>query len=353
MMLRIRRRRTAQLALAAAICACCGFAAAQDNATLNLRAQGESRNTASGESVRSFELAELRWQFNAPWRNALRGVFTARKDSGDDGRLHVNELSLERPLDAGLLPAGFLTIGKKVMSWDVGYAFRPLDVVQQEDRRALNPVTLEGVPMVAWEAFDASRAVTVVWSNPGSGRKAQPRDDGSLAVRLFRQNGPRDEYAVLRLSERNGLEGGASFSQVATEELELHASVLFQQRHDEWLVSRNAAPRWQRHEGGGKALAGFTWTNARKFSILGEVWLDRSAGPAQERNVLLRAAQNDGDFDVFADVLWQPQNGSRTSSVGLSWKPGPWLLSASWRHYGGVAGTVVRDLGIVTLQYAF
>jgi hypothetical protein len=44
---------------------------------------------------------------------------------------------------------------------------------------------------------------------------------------------------------------------------------------------------------------------------------------------LLRAAQNDGDFDVFADVLWQPQNGSRISSVGLSWKPGPWLLSAS------------------------
>jgi hypothetical protein len=69
--------------------------------------------------------------------------------------------------------------------------------------------------------------------------------------------------------------------------------------------------------------------------------------------MLLRAAQNDGDFDVFADVLWQPQNGSRISSVGLSWKPGPWLFGASWRHYGGLAGAQVRDLGIVTLQYAY
>jgi hypothetical protein len=326
-------------------------AVAEDGATLNLRAQAESFATKQGRSTGTFGHAELRWQYNAPWQNALRGVVTARRDSADAARVTINELSLERPL-AG----GFVTAGKKVMSWDVGYAFRPLDVVQQEDRRALNPVTLEGVPMLAWEAFDADRALTVVLSNPGRSRGDQPRDDGSLAMRLYRQNGARDEYAVLRVSSRNGLESGLSFSQVAAAELELHASVLFQQRHDVWQTSRTAPPHWQRSDGdngGGKALAGFTWTNEAKFSVLGEAWLDRTAGTRKQRNILLRAAQNSGDFDVSADILWQPENGSKTASVAASWRPGPWLFSASLRRYGGVNGATVRSAAVATVRYAF
>ncbi|HEX7156452.1 MAG TPA: hypothetical protein VF229_04500, partial [Burkholderiaceae bacterium] len=41
------------------------------------------------------------------------------------------------------------SIGKKAMSWDVGLAFRPLDVVQQEDRRALYTFALDGIPVIA------------------------------------------------------------------------------------------------------------------------------------------------------------------------------------------------------------
>jgi len=342
-MMRTRPNRAILLA-AASLCAACALpllAAAGDSATLHVRAQAESADTARGRSSRKFEHAELRWQYDAPGRNALRGVFTARHDGGGSA-VQINELSLERTLGAG-----FLTTGKKVMSWDVGYAFRPLDVVQQEDRRALDPATLEGVPMLAWEAFDAHRAVTVVLSNPGNGRREQPRDDGSLAVRLYRQDGARDEYAVLRLSARNGVEGGVSFSQVASPEFEVHGSVLLQQRHEDW----------QRRNGGGKALAGFTWTNEAKFSVLGEAWLDRTAMRQERRNVLLRAAQNNGDFDISADVLWQPGSGSgggsRIGSVALSWKPGPWLFSASLRHFGGTAGAAVRNVAVATARYAF
>ena len=346
--------------LAALICAACavpGCAAAGDSATLHLRAQTESTDTVWGSSTHTFEHAELRWQYNAPWQNALHGVFTAQHGGGNVVR--INELSLERPLGAG-----FLTAGKKVMSWDVGYAFRPLDVVQQEDRRALNPVTLEGVPMLAWEAFDADRAVTVVLSNPAhsiNSRRDQPRDDGSLAVRLYRQNGARDEYAVLRLSERSGVEGGVSFSQVAAPEFEVHGSVLLQQRHDEWLASGPVSLQpgrrqdWRRRSGGGKALAGFTWTSESKFSVLGEAWLDRTAVRQQQRNVLLRAAQNSGDFDISADTLWQPQSSGsgRIGSVAVSWKPGPWLVSASLRHFGGAASASARNIAVASVRYSF
>jgi len=330
-----------------ALLACCNAALANDSAALTLRAQTESVETASGRSSRGFALGELRWQ-----KDLLRGVVTVRQDSRDGAVLRINELSLERPL-AG----GFATAGKKVMSWDVGYAFRPLDVVQQEDRRAFNPVTLEGVPMLAWEAFDENRAITVVWTNPGHGKRDQPQGDGALAVRLYRQQGSTDQYAVLRASARNGLEGGVSFSRVASEALELHGSVLLQQRHDAWVYGPRMPPRWRQREGGGKALAGFTWTTESKFSVLGEAWLDRTAAAGRQRNVLLRASQTEGDGEVSADVLWQPgqgsAKGSRIASLAASWKASPWVVGASLRHFSGAATVAARNVAVATVQYAF
>ncbi|MES2130399.1 MAG: hypothetical protein V4463_24270 [Pseudomonadota bacterium] len=308
-------------------CLCAAGAHAEDTVFGSVRAQYESGPGQVSET------AELRWQFSD-----LHGVFSARHP----GTLVVNELTIERPFGSG-----FVTAGKKVMSWDVGYAFRPLDVVQQEDRRALNPGILQGVPMLAWEAFDAERAITVVLSNPGKGKADQPRDDESLALRVFRQAGSTDQFAVLRLSQRNGIEGGVSFAHVVNDGLELHASALLQQRHETWSPY---VRRWFPADGGGKAMAGVNWTAESKFSVLGEAWVDRSAAKGYQRNVLLRGAQNVGDFDVSADVLWMPESRKRVSSAAMSWKSGPWLYSASWRHYGGVAPS---SNAVLTLLRAF
>lgn len=333
----------------AAMLAAAGAAQAEDSASLNLRAQYEAREAAAGNPYgirdwsRVVRSMDLRWQWDAPFATAVRGVVTARGASDDKRRLRVNELSLERAVGPG-----FVTAGKKVMSWDVGYAFRPLDVVQQEDRRALYTPVLDGVPMLAWESFDADSAATVVLSNPGHGRAGQPRDDGSVAARYYRHRGTRDEYAVLRVSRRNGVEGGVSFSDVRSDALELHGSVLFQQRHDKW-----DGARWRPHGGGGKALAGMTWTTEGKFMLVAEAWLDRTAAAGQQRNLMLRGSQNEGDLDLSADVLWQPQGGSKIGTVSLSWTPAPWALTLSLRHFGGPAGKVVRRAAVATLQRAF
>ncbi|UTY58600.1 hypothetical protein [Massilia sp. erpn] len=342
------------LRVAVAACLLPAAALAESSMAGSLRTQLEARGAHPGNPLglqdenRAVHTGELRWQLDASAQNALRGLLSVRDASGEHATLRVNELTLERPL-AG----GFLTAGKKTMSWDVGYAFRPLDVIQQEDRRAIDAPTLDGVPMLAWEAFDAERAITVVLSNPGHGRASQPRDDGALAVRLYRQRGERDEYAVLRLSRRNGVEAGLSFSHVLNEGIELHGSSLWQQRHDTWLAPRGQAPRWQPSGGGGKALAGFTWTTESKYSLLGEAWLDRTAAPGQQHNVLLRLAHTDGGLEVAGDVLWQPHSGSRIASVAAGWRHGRWLFSASWRHYGGASGTLVRSLGVFSAQLGF
>ncbi|MYN45094.1 hypothetical protein GTP23_08465 [Pseudoduganella sp. FT93W] len=324
-------------------------ALASNEFSASVLAQSEARQASHGnplglgDSQHHFQQADLRWQVDGPWQQALRGNVSARHDHDDSTLLQVNELTLESPL-AG----GFLTAGKKIMSWDVGYAFRPLDVVQQEDRRALNPATLQGIPMLAQEAFDEDHALTMVLSNPGRGKAAQPRDDEALAMRLYRHRGERDEYAVLRVSQRNGLEAGASFSHVLNEGTELHASLLWQQKHEEWRQQR-----WLAAGRGGKALAGFTWTTENQFSLIGEAWLDRSVASPQQRNVFLRAAQNWDNFDLAADVLWQPASQSKVGTIAASWKQGPWLFSASLRQYYGMAGILTRRLAIASIQRSF
>ncbi|QGZ38929.1 hypothetical protein IP92_05347 [Pseudoduganella flava] len=330
-----------RIAIAAALAAAlpCAAGAALDGVA---RAQVETWHSALPglDGARPAQAVDLRGQAGIAAETIARGTVGLRHEAGGT-RLRVFELALERPL-AG----GYATVGKKVMSWDVGYAFRPLDVVQQEDRRALYPGTLEGVPMLAWEAADAERAVTVVWSNPGRGLADQPRDDEALAVRLYRQRGARDEYAVLRVSRRSGIEAGASLSQVLDEGTEVHASLLAQARHATW-----DGMRWREAGGGGKALAGFTWTTESRFSLLGEAWLDRTAPAAQQGNVLLRAAQKIDDVEIAADVLRRAAG--TVFTVAGSWKNGAWLVSASWRRYGQIVPGHAASVGLVTLERAF
>jgi hypothetical protein len=346
---------------------------AQEAVSANVRVQFESRQAVDGnpfglrDSTRRVLAADARAQFAGPMESTIRTVVSARDESDGDGSAVLNELSVDRALGAG-----FVTVGKKVLSWDVGYAFRPLDLVQQQDRRAINAPTLEGVPLVAWEVFDATRALTVVLSNPGRRKADQPRDDGALALRLYHRNAEaaRDEYVVMRLSDRNGIEGGVAFSQVEGEALELHGSVLLQQRHDKWISplfaglpaagepAPAAMPHWQSFDGGGKAMAGMTWTTEGKFSVLAEAWLDRTGASLRQRNVLLRASQNWDDTELSADVLWMPEDGGRVTSLALDWKHGQWNISASLRNYGGNAASMARASpvgrqAVVSINHAF
>src|ERR1035438_1910937 len=55
------------------------------------------------------------------------------------------------------------------MSWGVGFGFRPLDVVQRENRRGVNLPPLVGVPVLAVERFTTDAAWTLALTSPGQG----------------------------------------------------------------------------------------------------------------------------------------------------------------------------------------
>lgn len=348
-------------------------------------------------------------------RTAWRGInlvatarSSARAAARPDNELLINELYVEPTLFGERY-----SLGKKILSWDVGFGFRPLDVIQQENRRSLFASTLEGVPYLAWEKFTAEEAWMLVLANPGRGTAGSPEHDESLALKYFRRIENTDVHAVLRVSGRNRLEAGASFSCVAGEGLEWHASLLQQARYEKTastLAYRPGLPLsasdpfvTQSLRQGRKALIGATWTDASGISLLGEAWYDRSAQSADEwhaaadlarrqaaligmpaipesavlgnlaygtraferpnllrKNLLLRLShRTEGEsFEPAIDMLTTPEDGGRVITASLGYEANQYRIDAGLRVYGGRADSAYRLLpekrvAYVALQLSF
>ncbi|GAB4087365.1 hypothetical protein [Hydrogenophaga soli] len=211
--------------------------------------------------------------------------------------------------------------GKKVVSWDVGYAFRPNDVVQQEVRRTLAPATLVGRPLVMAEHFDASTAWSAVWVNPTKPRTATGADEPALALRVYHRAGEVDWHGFARVGVRTGGSVGAAASWVADDALELHASLRHVQHHDVNGVVGSPSTLGGR---GAQALVGGTWTGPEQVSLLVEAWHDglltQSPFSAPRRNLYARLSGTSGAWQPALDVLYHPADGGRVWTASLVWQ---------------------------------
>lgn len=354
--------------------------------------------------------SELRGQWRALSANVL--LQSERPDGGPmQSHARVNELHASADLDAWQLSAG-----RKIVSWDVGYAWRPNDVVQQEERRQLSTTTPQGRPLLQAEHFGAEHATSLVWVNP----QRQPRpddeqrgaDESALALRHYRRSGALDAYTFARLGQHTGASLGTAAAWVATEALEIHGSLRWLQRHDGLQLdpAAGSAPvstnPWQMQTLGRatQALLGINWTGMAQQSLIAEWWWDGSAPsdtdwqgwsernaalaalgarpglpPAalagvagnlawqatplsgsnlRRQNVYLRAAWQPEPWTLAADLLVQPADAGRISSVSAKWQGDRVSVEAAWRRYGGPAEALAarlpsRQAGTLTAIWSF
>ena len=329
----------------------------------------------------------------------------------------VNEAALSGSLGsgdgAGAASGWSWSAGKKVVSWDVGYAFRPNDVVQQETRRTLSPATLVGRPLLMAEHFSADTAWSLVWVNPTRARSASNAtgaDEPALAARVYWRDGAVDWHGFARHGTRTVASVGAAASWVASDALELHTSLRHYQRHDALLPGAAAAGTalafanpWQAGLGGSgqQALVGGTWTNESQVSLLLEAWHDGTApsasqwrqwtarnqalpvwaargvpasavagnlawqasafnvSPSLHRNSLYaRLSWTHEAWQPALDVLVHPADGGRMLTASLTWQGDRVKLEGGLRTHGGPATAVLRQLpvqkqGYVTATWAF
>lgn len=283
--------------------------------------------------------------------------------------------------------------GRRIVAWDVGYAFRPNDFVQQEERRMLVTSTPQGRPVLVAEHFNADTAWSLVWVNPTADAEARGAQEPALAARVYRRDGALDWHGFARVGARTGVSVGAAVAWVATESTELHASLRLLQRADAKALTGAAgalasASPWQpatvQHPV--QALVGGTWTNADQISLLVEAWWDGTAlSNAQwddwrQRNAALAALASRApaaavagnlawQMDAFGaasslrrantyarlswqhdkwtpsvDVLYTPADGGWVLSSALGWQGDRLLLQGGVRRYGGGDGALYAQL---------
>lgn len=324
----------------------------------------------------------------------------------------VNEAALSGSLGggdgAGAASGWSWSVGKQVVSWDVGYAFRPNDVVQQEARRTLSPATLEGRPLLMAEHFSADTAWSLVWVNPTRGKVlagiGQSADEAALAARVYQRAGSADWHGFARWGRRTGGSVGAAVSWVASDALELHASVRHYS-HVDALISADtssAAPPgtalrttnpWQTAltGAGQQVLVGGTWTAENQISLLAEAWYDGAAlskaqwaqwaarnqglpawgplgaptqavagnlawqgsafgatstGNLHRQNLYARLSWTHEGWQPAIDVLYHPADRGRMVTASLVWQGDRIKLEGGVRVNGGPATAVVRQLPV-------
>ena len=333
-----------------------------------------------------------------------------RLEGGEtDSTARFNELFVSAAVP-GTADAWQLGAGRRIVAWDVGYAWRPNDVVQQELRRTLLGTTQQGRPVLQLDHFGAATAWSLVWANPHHLNAGLDRSWGSeesaLALRVYRQHGALDIHGFARWGEHTRGGVGLAVAWVASEGLELHGSWHFAQAHDGWRSDTDPADPglqranpWQQATLGAAqmALAGLTWTGAAQWSLLAEAWHDGSApadsqwrdwqqrtdalsaaarspgAPPELRpayagnlawqatpwlaqnlrrdNLFMRLSWQHGGWQPAMDVLLTPADGGRTVTASLAWQGDRLRLEAGLRQYGGPADALLAQLPLRRAGY--
>lgn len=357
-------------------------------ATANALSPGLAPATPSAAVAMAWAGATVRRE-----RVALTGEIAAtqqRSGHGDvSGDARFNEAFLAADLGAWQLGGG-----RKVVSWDVGYGFRPNDVVQQERRRALIGERLEGREVLDAEHFGAADALTLVavqpqrWSDAAD--DARGAEESALAARAYRRFGGLDAYGFARWGRHTGWSLGAAGAWVAGDSLELHASARWLHAHDGWTTDdpSSAAPlaanpwRTSTLPGGQQWLIGANWTGTAQQGVLIEAWHDGTtlsdmqwndwgarnralaAGPApslaragnlawqaspldaaslRRDNLFVRLSWQPTPWLVALDTLLTPADHGRLVTASLQWQGDRWHVEAAWRIAGGPADALIRQ----------
>ncbi len=316
----------------------------------------------------------------------------------------VNELYASGDADGWQLSAG-----RKIVAWDVGYGFRPNDIVQQERRRTLLSSTPQGRAVVQAEHFDAHTAWSLVWVNPqrvgdSDAANAIGGDEQALAARVYRHVGEADWHGFARYGQHTRVSVGGAVSWVASDSLEVHASGRAAERADVLAfdagVQGLASSSPYRTITQGKtaqALVGATWTAENKISLMAEWWYDSTAasnaqwdawnarnhqlaqtwfagGPdalrrgvagnlgwqarafsggqsLRRNNVFARVSWDHEGWQPALDALYMPADGGRVLTAALGWQGDRVRVDAGWRVNGGPDESVAAQLPVRRTVY--
>lgn len=199
-----------------------------------------------------------------------------------------------------------LTLGRRISSWGVGYGFRPLDVIQQQDQQSTSQQSLVGKNQIALEHISLMSSWSLLWVNPfenetpGGHQRNHERE--SLVVRYTTNGENHDLHALLRYNTGNRLQLGVGGVTILTDAIAIHASLLLSQHYQKQVHALAGQNRdllatdepfiTTNYHNGLQSLIGVNWSSASNHNVMMEYWYDDMAYTRQQWKALFDLAKN-------------------------------------------------------------
>ncbi len=301
-----------------------------------------------------------------------------------------------------------LTIGRRVTSWGVGYGFRPLDVIQQQNLQSTDVESLGGVNQLIAERYWELSAAGIYLINPGEPLDTRGSKQPALIGRYFSSLEEGDWQAVLRYSDEHGLQGGLGGIKIVNDALELHSSLLYSPRYSKSIHSLAGQSstllatvdpwRERGYEGGLRIMVGANWTWSERDNLIVEYWHDDfalsrdewqalftlagdqrglhsipalesaihnnlawssralQANSLMQKNLLLRWQHEGAEWQPAAALLITPDDGGRVTTLSLERKWQGLSMDAGLRLFDGPAdsayGQMTRERELFITLYS-
>ncbi len=199
------------------------------------------------------------------------------------------------------------SVGRRINSWGVGSAFRPLDVVQQQDLQDTDQETITGVNQLALEQFSGMSSLGFYLLNPSEDSQQSGKKQPAIIARFSESKEKGDWQGLLRLSQLHKLQAGIGGLYIFNDALELHGSVLYSSRYqriehslsgqNENLLATEYPWETVEYHDAKSWMLGGNWTWSERHNLIFEYWFDPLAldksqwaeqlNLMQEQNLLL------------------------------------------------------------------
>ncbi len=209
------------------------------------------------------------------------------------------------------------TIGRKFTGFGFGAAFRPLDVIQNQDLLTFDRESQPGVDQLSLEKFSGLSNLGFYLLNPTQNKYQVGLKQRAILTRYSQSKENADWMTLFRITEqqkKQNVQFGIGGSFVVTEALELHSSLLvssnyIKQEHSldgqSSIIFAESNP-WNKVEytNGKTFMVGGNWTYSARNNIMFEYWHDDLAlSKNQWRNHLNLMALQYGQLNsATADI---------------------------------------------------
>ena len=226
------------------------------------------------------------------YNQSILATTTAARAIQYSGQSDHQELRVKEFVLASNLGEWEWSAGRRISSFGLGYAFRPLDLIQQQDLLTHEQESLTGVNQLALETYRELDSVGLYLVNPEQLNSDKRHKRPAILGRYAASRQLMDWQTLLRYSEDNRIQAGIGGIRIINNALSLHGSLLWSSRYQRSLnqltltgssLLSDTDP-WiqQTYKNGFNGMLGINWTWFDKQNLIVEYWHNNFALSRQQ-----------------------------------------------------------------------